>query len=373
MPCNITNIHISKPKYLDSRGSARGTIVSSFMSDGSHRQSHEVSRQPSSQPETSAISQKQIPLEHNLSWTPSEIFVTDDGGSTSHIQRIFSEDKLCYVDDPSHHNISIRNLKDVMQSAENVLRESMSGIMRKIPSDGEDLEQGRGEANMTDDDQVKTERNSTREKKESRRVMSAKKSGRKATVGDPSKRQLVRDNANSSSHQSRAKKENSPTTQKIKAVVPSEPVTNEKSVQQKPTIDCSKRSNSRVAGPSVSTVEAFSSASPFPVICHTNDHDGCSVSTMSGGVSMFSFSDQEKASSANEVASLEDLFARSNCKDLKQTHPQNGDDGDDDEEDEEYSSHTSLTYRIGSDADDFGSMAESLPSCLLEEPQELEV
>lgn len=75
---------------------------------------------------------------------------------------------------------------------------------------------------------------------------------------------------------------------------------------------------------------------PMEMICHTNDHDGCSVSTMTGGLS--SFPNEERGN----ICDLE-------CPD----HPSTASCTEENE---------SMSFPAAFEADDFGSIADSVPA-----------
>lgn len=278
-------------------GSARETTISSFESEGSRGQVGETS----SKPRLHSTEMKSVPppSRQHVRWTPSEICVNDDGGSTSHIQRKFSEDKLYSTQVRKQHSESNRDLRVQKRSAENNLLANLQDIRLSISD--EDIELGKVETD--DSDYIQR--------------MNPALAARHCLIGKERPTVPLK------------KKNRAPASERPPLLNDSLPV--------------------REVAPSGST--------PFPVIYHTNDHDGCSVSTITGGGGSLFGQDvggqgDELVPACQAVSIDKGLSERTTVVDEE-----------DDDNDDDTSCNTSLTYHIGSEADDFGSIAQSLPSC----------
>lgn len=306
------------------RGSARGTILSSTLSEGSQGKLGEVSKNS----ETASRDSPQPPPSESVGPTPSEVFVVDNGGSTGQIQRIFSKDKVCSSNSPT-----LLDLKVMKHSAEDALRKSMRAILRETPLNV-DVEAGK-EAYITDVRRVGTrftEHNSDNERGTPKANPILTDSRQRRTS-----RQLLTEESASRPRRSIPTKD--PSTTALKTVSKTTPVLPAATSVEMPYI--AKK------GPQALPVSTTSS--PFPVIYHTNGHDGCSVSTITGCLSFLT------VESTTEYQDPKEEDASLGTKD-----------GANDKDDEEEDSQTDLTFHSESEADDFGSMAQSLPSCIRE-------
>jgi hypothetical protein len=333
------------------RGSARETIISSFSSEGSggaeRLNKEKVSK---SNKEKVVPKKKQRPKlptapcnEHNcprepVRKAPSEIFVSDDGCSTGQIQRIFSKDKVCLMESSHHssstqHSLSIRDLKAHKKNAEDSFRESLRGIIRQ-PVSEVDLESGQrekyiynvhrvltpqAEHDSSDHDCPRYQRKDTDAQKRSRR--------------NKKQHELMKD----TTQRSRA----SATERKL-SISDNQAGVFVEDVGENPARSGGKNSHKNRSSPPVVSSPSEAHLKYVRIISHTNDHDGCSVSTITGSSSISS------AESIQYQASSEDVHSK------KSKTSQQIEDEDD--------TSTTMSYCIGSDADDFGSIAHSLPS-----------
>ena len=251
--------------------------------------------------------------------TKKEKFVSDYEIRTSQIQRIFPKDKVTTLMVPSHHSSS------ACRSTEECFRESLKGIKRQTLSlvDVETSE-------------PKREKYTTNV----RRVLTPK------TVGNSSDQD--HDIRRSTHRKARLDK-----TASLKHSTSSKG--NKIFVSKNPSTECSKaigvepkrRVNSR--RPSTSDFSSLFATSEkmIRIISSLNHNDGCSVSTVTRSSSICS-----TESIMSEMA----LAHNTGSKKCATSQPINN-------EDDTSIADSSLSCYIGSDADDFGSIAHSLPSC----------
>lgn len=287
------------------------------------------------------------PVESPLQKAPSEIFVSDCGHSTGQIQRIFSTDKVCLVEQASHrhssssthHSFSIRDLRAQKHSAEDNFRESLRGIIRQTLSEV-DLESGQRVQYITNVHRASTpltERDSSdhecsRDRRKKVEVQKTSTSTHHSNKRHPS--------SQSSKGRKRSTSKN-PTTVSI------EPTGR---TRQTPKGDDGVSPSNKQSNKEQSSVASSPLDEKFqPVISLTNDHDGSSISTITGSSSLFSAGPIQY-----ELSSDEPVGSSQQGKLATQRERTEEDEDDTD---------TTMSYDLGlSDADDFGSIAHSLPS-----------